>query len=193
MRVRNHGKYTHMRKSDPRAIARCDYSGLMVAHSSLQRQMEYRGNGLVWTGYLVCSKFLDVPNPQNLVPRIKLDPVPIVTARPDNVVDAQTTLADSVGVLNLQVGGNINITLTSVQFDNGVLNFLGVLTGDIIIYVPNTYNQFYANNLTTGGHTLSMQIAGNITPPLLIPPADPITLQGPQVVNTFFNLQTVNF
>lgn len=193
MRVRNHGKYTKMLKNSPRGIGRCDYSGLMVRHSDLRKQMEYRGRGLVWTGYLVHSKFLDTPNPQNLIPLIKLDPVPIPDARPDNQVDAQTTEATSVGVLTLDVGGNVDITLTETQFDNGAFNFVGELTGNITIFVPNTYNQFYANNLTTGAFTLSMQIINNSFPALIIPAADPLTLKGPQVVNTFFNLQFVNF
>lgn len=193
MRTSYHGKYTKMHKNSPRAIARCDYSGFMVRHSDLARQMQYRGTGLVWTGFLVHKKFLDVPNQQDLTPLIKLDPVPIPNARPDNQVDAETTLATSVGVITLDVSGNNNITLTNEQFNNGVLNFKGVLTGNIIIYVPNTYNQFYANNITTGAFTLSMQLVGNPQPPLVIPAADPITLTGPQVVNTFFNLQIVYF
>lgn len=193
MQVRNHGKYTKMSKHSPRGIARCDFSGLMVRHADLVRQKEYRGRGLVWTGFFVNPKFADKPNPQNLTPRIKLDPVPITDSRPDSQIDAQGTLATSVGVLTLDVSGNSNITLSLAQFNNGSFNFTGVLTGDIIIYVPNTYNQFYANNLTTGGFSLSMQISGNATPPLVIPHALPPTLTGPAVVNTFFNLQFVNF
>ena len=98
-----------MSKNSPRGIARCDYSGLMCRHSDLIRQMEYRGTGLVWTGYMVNPKFSDIPNPQNLVPLIKLDPVPITDARPDNQIDAQTTIATSTGVITLDVSGNVNI------------------------------------------------------------------------------------
>lgn len=193
MRVRNHGKYTKMSNSSPRAIARCDYSGLMVRHSDLSRQMQYAGSGLVWTGYYVYKKFLDTPNAQQLAPRVKLDPVPITDARPDTEVLAQNTLSSSVGVLTLDVGGSSNITLDNDQFNNGEFNFTGVLTGNIVIYVPNTYNQFFANNLTTGGFTLGMQIIGNVSPPLIIPEASPTTRRGPTVVNTFVNLQFVYF
>jgi hypothetical protein len=193
MRTKNHGKYTNMSKNKPRAIARCDYSGLMVQHSSLIRQMEYRGKGLVWTGYLVNPKFADQPNPQNLTPRIKLDPVPISNARPDNLIDAQNTLATSVGVLTLDVSGNSNVNITIDQFsNNGSFNFKGILTGNIIVYVPNLMNQFYANNLTTGPFTLGMQLIGNVTPPLIIPYASPTTLLGPLVGNTLLSLQFIN-
>lgn len=193
MRVRNHGKYTHMRKNDPRGIARCDYSGLMVRHSDLIRQMEYRGTGLVWTGYLVYTKFADKPNAQNLTPLIKLDPVPLENSRPDSEVDAQTTLATSTGSLTLDVSGNSNVILTAEQFNKGSLTFTGTLTGDVMIQFPNTFNQFYANNLTTGGYTLGMQSLGNLNFVLTIPGADPVTLLGPVVVNTTTNLQFVYF
>jgi hypothetical protein len=193
MRVRNHGKYTHMRKNDPRGIALCDYSGLMVRHADLIRQMEYRGTGLVWTGFLVYKKFADKPNAQNLTPLIKLDPVPLPNSRPDSEVDAQTTIASSTGALTLDVSGNANVILTEDQFDNGSLTFTGALTGDIIIQFPNTFNQFYANNLTTGDYTLGMQSLGNLNFVLTIPAADSVSLLGPMVVNTTTNLQFVYF
>lgn len=193
MHVRNHGKYTHMRKNDPRGIARCDYSGLMVRHSDLIRQMEYRGTGLVWTGFLVYSKFADKPNAQNLTPLIKVDPVSLKDSRPDSEIDAQTTIATSTGAITIDVSGNTNVTLTPEQFDNGSITFTGVLTGNILVLIPNTYNQFYANNLTTGGFTLGMQVIGNPNLTLPISAADPVTLQGPMVVNTTTNLQIVFF
>lgn len=193
MRTKYHGKYTNMDKNNPRAIARCDYSGLMVQHSKMIKQMEYRGQGLVWTGYYVNPKFADNPNPQNLTPRIKLDPVPIPNARPDNIIDAQNTLATSVGVLDVDVSGDSNVTLTVDQFsNNGSFNFRGELTGDIVVYVPNLFSQFYANNLTIGPFTLGMQLIGNVSLPLTIPPASPTTLLGPLVGNTFISLQFIN-
>jgi hypothetical protein len=176
----------------PRAIGTCDYSGFLVQHSSLIKQMEYSGAGLVWTGYYVHPKFADQPNPQNLSPPIVRDPKPILNARPDNIIDAETTIATSVGVLNVTVGA-IDITLTIDEFSNhGSFNFVGVLTADIVIYVPNLIRNFYANNLTTGNFTLSMQLSGNITPPLTIPYASPTTLLGPLIGNSGFNLQFTN-
>lgn len=156
--------------------------------------MEYRGRGLVFTGFLVNPKFADRPNPQNLTPRIKLDPKPVMNARPDSIVDAQNTLATSVGVLTIDVSGNNDVTLTVDQFsNNGSFNFTGALTGNIVIYVPNVFNQFYANNLTTGTFTLGMQLTGNVSQPLIIPYASPTTLLGPLVGNTLLSLQFINF
>lgn len=185
MRVRNHGKYTKMSQSNPRAIGRCDYSGLMTRHSDLVRQKEYRGTGLVWTGYWVNPKFVDEPNPQNLTPLIKLDPIPVKNPRPDNVLVS--------GSITIDVSGHHNVTLTYQQFDNTSITFIGNLTNDIIVYVPNTFNQFSANNLTTGVGILSMQIEGLTTPALLIPPADEKTKQGPQIANTVNALKIIYF
>lgn len=194
MRTKNKGKYTHMSKNNPRAIARCDMSGLMVQHASLIRQMEYRGTGLVFTGFYVHPKFADTPNPQNLTPRIKLDPPPIRNPRPDNIIDAQNTLATSVGVLTIDVSPSVDFNMTVDQFSNyGSFNFTGTLTADIIIYVPNLMKQFYANKLTSGAFTLSMQIIGNASQPLTIPQASSTTLLGPLVSNTLINLEILNY
>jgi hypothetical protein len=193
MQVSNHGKYTKMSKRYPRGIARCDYSGLMVRQSDMTRQYQYRGTGLVWTGLMVNPKFSDVPNPQDLTPLIKVDPVPIVNTRPDNIIDAQTTLPTSTGAITIDVSGSENVTLTNSQFDNGSITFTGILGSNILIIVPATYNQFYANNLTTGGFTLGMIIFNNNDFVLNIPPASSTTLLGPLIVNTSLALQIVHF
>jgi hypothetical protein len=193
MRVRNHGKYTKMRLRDPRGIARCDYSGLMVRHADLKKQMQYRGTGLVWTGFLVAPQFSDIPNAQELIPIIRLDPVPLQNPRPDSQVDAQPTIASSTGEISIDVGIVDNRTLTLDQFDNGIINFTGNLIENIIVILPASYNQFYANNRTNGGFDIGLQIVGNSNFTLNIPPIDPIINQGPMVVNTSLNLQIVYF
>lgn len=86
MSFKRHGKYTKMSKTNPQAIGQCDYSGLVVRHADLKKQMQYSGTGLYWTGLWVYTKFIDKPNPQNLAPRVKADPVPVDHARPSNMV-----------------------------------------------------------------------------------------------------------
>lgn len=162
--VRNHGKYTKMSKSSPRGIARCDYSGLMVKNADLQRQYQYRGRGLVDTGFLVYKKFIDRPNSQDLTPLIYIDPQPLLPARPDNVVDVITP-----SLLDLDVSGGADVTLTAQQFNNNNLIFRGLLTADITIFVPATFNDFFVDNITTGGFTLSMQIINNTSTIIEVP------------------------
>ena len=156
MRVRNHGKYTKMNMKDPRGIGTCDYSGLMVQQAQMVDQYVYRGQGLVKTGYRVNPKFYDQPNAQDLTPLIKLDPVPIINARPDSQVD---TIQPQILILN--VGGSSDVTLTETQFSNINFIFNGSLSGDVIISVPATFNDFFVCDQTTGPYTLSMQIINN--------------------------------
>lgn len=173
MKVRNHGKYTHMRKNNPRGIGRCDYSGLMVLHATMKDQYQYRGQGLVKTGYLVDPKFLDEPNPQDLTPLIKADPVPFPNARPDNEVDV---IAPQI--ITIDISGNVNYALTEEESTFNHLYFKGILTGDVIIFVsantsplftPSLY-ELFVNNITTGGHNLYMQIANNSASKILLIP-----------------------
>lgn len=161
MRVRNHGKYTKMSKLSPKSISRCDYSGMMVQTSLMVDQYQYAGQGLIKTGYRVNPKFADKPNPQNLTPLIKVDPRPILNARPDDqidTVDPQLLITD--------VTGSSVITLSLDEFSNINFIFKGVLSSDCTIYVPATWNDFFVNNITTGGFTLYMQLV-NMTNTLI--------------------------
>jgi hypothetical protein len=74
-------------KDHPKATGQCDYSGFVVPYSELVKQMEYRGNALVWTGFLVWNRFADKPNPQLLDPILPPDPVPLKNPRPVFVGD----------------------------------------------------------------------------------------------------------
>lgn len=153
MRVRNHGKYTKMRLNDPRGIARCDYSGLMVQHARMKQQLAYRGRGLVKTGFLVNPKFWDQPNPQDLTPLIYIDPRPLINPRPDVLIDAQTQ--PTVTYIDVSAG---NVTLTVDQFTNYSFSFFGDLVADTTVFVPGAQNVFYAANNTEGDFKLYIQI-----------------------------------
>lgn len=63
-------------------IGVCDYSGFWFSKSDLVKQKEWRGNSLVWNGFLVGKPFADVPNPQARPPIVKNDPQPVDNPRP---------------------------------------------------------------------------------------------------------------
>lgn len=171
MGFRYHGKYTRASKTNPRAIARCDYSGLMVQHALLQDQMQYSGRGLIKTGYKVFPKFLDKPNAQDLAPLVFLDPIPIENPRPDNVVNVVQPMT-----LLLDVSGDADITLTKTQYANLKFIFYGVLTGDILISIPAIFNEFYVLDQTTGDFKISLQIIDNYATRLDIRKNDPMLI-----------------
>jgi hypothetical protein len=60
----------------------CDRTGFTFNTKDLCRQMEWRGDNLVWTGLMVGRPYLDIPNEQNRPPLVKNDPRPINDARP---------------------------------------------------------------------------------------------------------------
>lgn len=76
------GTWVRIRPENPDAVARCDRSGQICNYNDLVKQMDYRGTGLIWTGLYVNKYFYDKPNPQNLNPVIKRDPVPLEHPRP---------------------------------------------------------------------------------------------------------------
>lgn len=67
----------------PQAKAVCDGCGEWRLHAELKPLMEYSGNALFWTGFLVCPRCLDKPQDQFRTPILPPDPVPIVNPRPE--------------------------------------------------------------------------------------------------------------
>ena len=61
----NQQRGEYVRKDSTEAVGICDYSGFFFSKSDLIKQMEWRGNDLTWTGFLVGRPFVDEPNEQN--------------------------------------------------------------------------------------------------------------------------------
>jgi hypothetical protein len=83
MSFRPKGKHVSIDVNFPEAVAICDYSGFVFNHKDLVKQMEWRGNALIWTGYMVGRPYLDTPNEQLRPPILPPDPVPILLPRPN--------------------------------------------------------------------------------------------------------------
>lgn len=82
-------------------IGVCDRSGFVFKTSELCKQMEWRGDRLVWTGLLVGRPYLDVPDEQLRTVKTKHDPKPVKNPRPvfataHNYDDITTTRADTL-------------------------------------------------------------------------------------------------
>lgn len=59
--------------------------------------------------------------------------------------------------LVVSVAGSSDVALTSAQAVNQVLEFTGVLTGDINVTVPTNVAEYFVYNHTTGAHTLTFK------------------------------------
>ncbi len=75
------GKHVSIDPSRPEALGVCDYSRFICMKKDLVKQMEWRGNALIWTGWLVHPNYLDVPNEQLRAPILPPDPVPVANPR----------------------------------------------------------------------------------------------------------------
>jgi len=60
---------------------------------------------------------------------------------------------------SIAVGGTGNYTLTGSELNRIAYKFTGVLTGNRNIIVPNTVQQYWINNQTSGAYTLTIKTA----------------------------------
>lgn len=80
--MRPWGKHVSVEYGKPNGLGICDYTGFVFNHRDLVKQMEWRGNRLVWTGFLVGRPYADKPNEQLRPPQPYFDPVPLTNPRP---------------------------------------------------------------------------------------------------------------
>lgn len=86
MTMRPKGKHVgNVDMDNPEALGICDYTGFVHFRKDLVRQMEWRGNRLEWTGFLVGRDYVDQPNPQLRPPILRPDPVPVYYPREPQV------------------------------------------------------------------------------------------------------------
>lgn len=71
-------------------------------------------------------------------------------------------------LLVIDVSGSGNFVLSGGQLNQIGYRFVGVLTGNRVIVVPNTTQEYWVDNETTGAFTLSVGTAAQVTP-ILVP------------------------
>jgi hypothetical protein len=81
MSYRPKGKYVNINQDFPEALGICDYTGFVFNRKDLVKQMEWRGNALIWTGLFVGRPYVDTPNEQLRPPILPPDPVPVLFPR----------------------------------------------------------------------------------------------------------------
>jgi hypothetical protein len=67
MRITRQG--TYIKPSSKNPIAYCDYTYIPFNIENTTYQYEWRGNSLVWTGFIVGNKFATEPQEQNRPPK----------------------------------------------------------------------------------------------------------------------------
>lgn len=143
------GRIPYVNPENPQSWGRDDYTGLPVMHPDMVKQMEYIGNGLAWTGFMVHYKDADQPNPQKIPPRLKPDPIPIPNPR-----YLQLTQAPSIPS-NLRLTGKTDTTI-SVEWD--------AVTSDVEAYVVGWKNVYVPIYAETRGITDTTYIITGLSP-----------------------------
>ena len=102
---------------NPRAFAVCDRCGLWYNHDRLRWQFDWRGASLMNTRVLICDTCYDTPQQQLRSIVVPSDPTPILNARTQDFVAAETDYRVTSGqntidpVTGLPVpGGAVRIT-----------------------------------------------------------------------------------
>lgn len=76
----------------------------------------------------------------------------------------------SFNLIVIDVSGTGNFVLAGAQLNQIGYRFTGALTGNRSIIVPNTTQEYWVDNETTGAFTLQVQTAGQVSPaPPVIP------------------------
>lgn len=75
------GKHARTSSKNPSALGQCDYSDFTFNRRDLIKQMQWRGDSLQWTGFMVGRPYLDVPNEQLRPPKTQADPYAVINPR----------------------------------------------------------------------------------------------------------------
>ncbi len=72
-------------------------------------------------------------------------------------------------LLQIDVSGSGNYTLSVAELNKTAYIFTGTLTGDRDIIVPNTVQQYWVSNQTSGSYTLGIRTSGQASPGASVP------------------------
>ncbi len=72
-------------------------------------------------------------------------------------------------VINKDVSGAGNVTLTSIESASLIQNYHGALGANITVFFPTANNYWFVSNLTTNAFTLSVQLVGPLGTSYVVP------------------------
>lgn len=76
-----YGNHVTINEENPEPIGFCDRTGHIFLKRDLVKDMQWCGNRLVWTGFLVGRDYADKPNPSDVPSIIPIDPESVRDAR----------------------------------------------------------------------------------------------------------------
>jgi len=186
---------------NPQAHAICDRCGFRHNHVNLKWQYDWRGASLQNLKFLVCDTCYDVPQEQLRAIVVPADPTPIMNARVQDFIVAETNTRGTSGTLlvpTLGTGNGSTATLTL----NVPVDFPAIGVGSTIIISgmqPAGFNKTAIVTACTTGSPYTVSYASTVLGPLVVIGAvqiniDPTTglpvIGGDTRVTTFNSLAT---
>jgi len=96
----------------PAAFAMCDMCGFQYNHRDLRWEMQWRGNKIEKTGFLVCPTCWDEPNPTLRPKVLPPDPVPVLNPRPGDYLIEQDICTEDLNPLETETTFHVLMTDT---------------------------------------------------------------------------------
>lgn len=94
------GKRYKVNVKNPLGYGICDKTQFIMRHCDMVKQMEYLGDSLQWTGYMVGKWYADKPNPSLKPVVLKPDPVPLDNPRPQQQQPDSLPYKATAAILN---------------------------------------------------------------------------------------------
>lgn len=152
------GRIPYVDPNNPQSWGKDDYTGLPVMHTDLVKQMEFIGNGLAWTGFMVHYKDADQPNPQKIPPRLKPDPVPIPNPRYLELTEAPAIPSKGIDPITKSLLSGLTITGTTSTSITVAWDFVPYVQAYVV-----GWDSLHAKGETRGITPLTYTITG-LTP-----------------------------
>ena len=154
----------------PQAHAICDRCGFRYNHVDLRWQYDWRGASMQNIKLLVCSDCYDTPQQQLRAIVVPADPTPIINARVQDFVTAETNTRYTSGTSLVPISGTGNgytVTLTLAVPDS----FPAIAVGSTVIVSgmqPAGFNKTAIVTACTTGNPYTISYASTVLGPLTV-------------------------
>jgi hypothetical protein len=155
---------------NPQAHAICDRCGFRYNWVNLKWQYDWRGASLQNIKFLVCETCYDVPQEQLRAIVVPADPTPIMNARVQDFVVAETNTRGTSGTSLVPTAGTGNGSTATLTLDVPV-DFPAIVVGSTILVSgmqPAGFNKTAIVTACTTGSPYTVSYASTVLGPLVV-------------------------
>ena len=156
--------------TNPQAYAICDRCGFVYNHVNLRWQFDWRGASLQNLRLLVCDTCYDVPQEQLRAIVVPADPMPIVNARVQDFVTAETNTRYTSGTSLVPISGTGN-GYTATLTLSVPSSFPAIAVGSTVVISgmqPAGFNKTAIVTACTTGNPYTISYASTVLGPLTV-------------------------